>query len=165
MTHLITRVLAYARVGAAKIMRETCESGAALAEALAIVSADATGCEATITHAALPAIAADRTLFVQLLQNLLENALKYRTGPPRIDVAALRAGSEWTFSIRDNGIGIAPEHLEDVFLPFTRLHKTGHAGTGLGLATCRRIVERHGGRIWVESKPDEGSVFRFTIPD
>ena len=101
----------------------------------------------------------------QLLQNLIANAIKYRSDePPAIRVSARREGAQWELAIRDNGIGIEPESREEVFGVFRRLHGNRYAGTGIGLAICARIVERYGGRIWVESKPGGGSTFRLTLP-
>lgn len=120
---------------------------------------------ATIVHDELPHISGDFGQLVQLLQNLISNAIKYR-GPsaPQIFVKAERNDSRWLFSIEDNGIGFDPQHYDRLFVPFKRLHGQEIPGVGLGLAICRSIVERHGGRIWGESRPGEGAAFRFTLP-
>jgi hypothetical protein len=121
---------------------------------------------AVVTRGPLPAVPGDRTQLTQLLQNLIGNGIKYR-GPaaPCVHISGEREGGVWTISVRDNGIGIAAEHGEKVFEIFRRLHTAqAYPGTGMGLALCRRIVNRHGGRIWVESGDTGGSAFRFTIP-
>ncbi len=102
----------------------------------------------------------------QVFQNLLSNAIEYsEDGPPKVHVDAERDGEEWVISVGDEGIGIDPEHVDRVFEVFNRLHtREEHDGTGIGLALCRRIVERHGGDIWVESTPGEGSTFYFSVP-
>ena len=120
---------------------------------------------ASVTSSALPRIAMPAFQLEQIFQNLISNAIRYRgEAPPRIQIAALAKGAYWEFSIRDNGIGIAPEYKEQVFGVFKRLHSaTDYPGTGMGLAICKRIVERRGGRIWVESSPGQGSTFYFTV--
>jgi light-regulated signal transduction histidine kinase (bacteriophytochrome) len=109
----------------------------------------------------------DQGQLVQLFQNLIGNGIKYHGArAPRVHVSALRNDGAWVFSVSDNGIGIEPEQHHRIFEIFRRLHtQREYPGTGIGLAVCRRIVERHGGSIWVESEPGEGSTFRFTIPD
>ena len=119
-----------------------------------------------MTHDRLPTVIGDDLQLVQLFQNLIGNAIKFtENGPPRVHVTAEENGSEFAFSVKDNGIGIEPEYAERIFLIFQRLHsRADYPGTGIGLAICTRIVERHGGRIWVESQLGEGSTFQFTLP-
>jgi light-regulated signal transduction histidine kinase (bacteriophytochrome) len=130
------------------------------------MQADIAKTGAVITKSALPVITADAGQLAQVLQNLIANAIKFRRDPPpEIRVEAERLGSEWLFSVRDNGIGIDQAAADQIFAPFQRLH--GHdryEGTGIGLAICKRVIDRHGGRIWVEPSPGEGSTFFFTIP-
>jgi PAS domain S-box-containing protein len=120
-----------------------------------------------VTWGELPEIMGDRSQLVQLIQNLIGNGLTYRSDkPPRIHLSAQRSGEEWIFSVRDNGIGIDPKYCEQIFEIFKRLHgQKEYPGTGIGLAVCRRVVSRHGGKIWVKSEPGHGSTFYFTIPE
>lgn len=120
---------------------------------------------ADIESGPLPTVQADSVQMQQLFQNLLSNAIKYRgSHPPRIAISAEESGDAWTFSVTDNGIGIESQYLERVFDIFQRLHGVGeYPGTGIGLALCKKIVERHGGRIWVTSQPGQGSTFHFTL--
>jgi light-regulated signal transduction histidine kinase (bacteriophytochrome) len=120
---------------------------------------------ATITADPLPMVVADAGQVAQLLTNLLGNALKFHgNAPPRVHVGAERTGRMWTISVQDTGIGIAPEYFERIFVIFQRLHaRDQYPGTGVGLAICKKIVERHGGRIWVESSAGHGARFSFTI--
>jgi light-regulated signal transduction histidine kinase (bacteriophytochrome) len=114
----------------------------------------------------LPVVEGDPVQLGQLFQNLVANALKFHgDAPPRIEIYAERLESEWRFAVRDNGIGIEPQYKERIFIIFQRLHtREQYSGTGIGLAVCKRIVERHGGRIWVESEIGQGATFYFTLP-
>jgi len=121
---------------------------------------------ATIELAELPVVVTDESAVSQVFQNLISNAIKYRKPevPVRIRVQAETKPNEWVFSVADNGIGIAPPYHKNIFGLFKRLHVNGYEGTGIGLAVCKRIIEKQGGRIWVESELGNGSVFRFTLP-
>jgi light-regulated signal transduction histidine kinase (bacteriophytochrome) len=122
--------------------------------------------DADVVRGPLPKLRVEEVRLQQVFQNLVGNAVKYRRPdlPPRIHVSAERCGKEWVFSVSDNGVGIAPQYRDTVFAVFKRLHGANESGTGLGLAICKRIVEHHGGRIWVESEPGQGSTFFFTLP-
>jgi light-regulated signal transduction histidine kinase (bacteriophytochrome) len=120
---------------------------------------------AVVTWDELAVVQAHEIKVIQLLQNLIGNAIKYHgDAPPRVHVAATRQGGEWLFSVEDNGIGIKPEYCQQIFGVFRRLHGRDYPGTGIGLAICQRIIEKYGGRIWVESTPGVGSRFYFTLP-
>jgi signal transduction histidine kinase/HAMP domain-containing protein len=165
MQQLIQDLLAYSRVGTRGKPFELTDCGEVLSEALANLRLALEDSGAEVTHDSLPLLKADDLQLVQLFQNLVSNALKFRSEEPsRIHVSAVKQGKEWLFSVADNGIGIAPEHAERIFQVFQRLHgREEYPGTGIGLAICRKIVERHGGRIWVDSPPGGGSVFYFTL--
>jgi PAS domain S-box-containing protein len=165
MQRLIQDLLAYSRVSTRGAEPTLTESGAALGAALQNLQAAIRESAAVVTHDALPAVLADAPQLTQLFQNLVGNALKFRgEAPPRVHVAAALQDEAWVFSVTDNGIGIDPQYFDQIFGIFKRLHP-GHRypGTGIGLALCQRIVERHGGRIWVESAPGLGSTFSFTL--
>ncbi len=119
-----------------------------------------------ITCAPLPTVKADSTELMQVFQNLIANAIKFRNAePPQIHVSADKCGQEWLIEVRDNGIGIKPEFKERIFVMFQRLHtRNEYPGTGAGLTICKKIVERHGGRVWVDSNLGKGSTFYFTLP-
>jgi light-regulated signal transduction histidine kinase (bacteriophytochrome) len=121
---------------------------------------------AVVTHKPLPIIGAEEVALVQLFQNLIGNAIKYRSKkPPQVDISAAKNGKEeWVFSVKDNGIGIDPQHAEKIFGMFNRLNGRKYPGSGIGLAICRKVVERLGGRIWVESEKGRGADFKFTLP-
>ena len=134
--------------------------------ALADLRAAIAESQAVVTHDPLPTVMADPFQMGQVFQNLIGNAIKYRgSRKPEVHIRAEQRDGEWRFSVRDNGIGIAPQHHERIFGVFQRLHtREEYPGTGIGLALCEKIVERHGGRIWVESQPGKGSTFFLTLP-
>ncbi len=166
MQKLINDLLAYSRVGTRGRSFEEVSLEAALAQALENLQLAIKEKDATVTHDPLPVVYGDSGQLTQIFQNLVDNAIKFRTvEPPRVHVSARIEGGQCVCSVRDNGIGIAPEYLGRLFLLFQRLHtRAEYPGTGIGLAICKRIVERHGGKIWVESNPGEGSAFYFSIP-
>jgi PAS domain S-box-containing protein len=166
MQQLINDLLAFSRVGARAKEMLPVESQLALGQAIANLQGSIQDNGALVTNDDLPKVLADATQLVHLFQNLLGNAIKFHGAePPRVHVSAVQNEKEWTFCVRDNGIGIDPQFAERIFVIFQRLHsRAEYPGTGIGLAICRKIVERHGGRIWVESRPGEGAVFRFTLP-
>jgi signal transduction histidine kinase len=165
MKVLIHDLLNYARVGAGKLSRKVVECDAALQAALADLAPSISESGAEITHGPLPTVSADPGQMGQLFSNLISNAIRFRgPAPPRIDISAERTGDFWQFAVRDNGIGIEPRHHDRIFVIFQRLHGADRPGTGIGLAICRKIVELHGGRIWVQSEPGAGATFHFTLP-
>ena len=166
MKQLIEDLLSYSRVGTRGRDFQAVESGSALAKALANLRAAQEAAEASVTHDTMPRVLADSAQLTQVFQNLVGNAMKFRGADrPRIHVAAQTRDEVWVFTVSDNGIGLDPQYSERIFMMFQRLHnKAEYPGTGIGLAICKKIVERHGGRIWVESKPGSGSTFGFTLP-
>jgi signal transduction histidine kinase len=163
---LISDLLNYSRVGTHAKPLLPVECDAALDRVLASLKLAIRDNRATIVRDPLPRVLADEGQLCQLLQNLLTNAMKFHgEAPPQIRISAKRMGQFWQISVSDNGIGIAPEHVERIWVIFQRLHtKTEYPGTGIGLAICKKIAERHGGVIGVESTPEAGSTFYFTIP-
>jgi PAS domain S-box-containing protein len=166
MQRLINDLLIYSRVGTRGKSFEPTDSHAVLGQAIANLSALIEENQAVVTNDDLPPIMVDESQMVQLFQNLIGNAIKFRGDQsPRIHVSAEQKGNEWVFSVKDNGIGIDPQFNERIFVVFKRLHqKEEYPGTGMGLAICKKIVERHGGRIWVKSELEKGSTFYFSIP-
>jgi PAS domain S-box-containing protein len=168
MQGLIQDLLAYSRAGTnGKTLLEI-SSEDALKVALSNLRLAVAQSGAVVTHDSLPAITTDETQLTQIFQNLVGNAIKYRRAEsPEVHVAASKnGGNEWVFSVRDNGLGIDPQYFDRIFILFQRLHgREDFEGTGIGLAICKKIVERLGGRIWVESQPEKGSVFYFALPE
>jgi PAS domain S-box-containing protein len=167
MQTLIRDLLAYARVSTRGRELEPIDSETVLKEALSNLATVIQESRGVVTHGPLPTVAADPTQLLQVFQNLVGNALKYRGNrPPEVRIDAEHRAGAWQFTVRDNGIGIEPQYFERIFGIFQRLHtRKEYPGTGIGLALCKKIIERHGGRIWVASQPGEGSTFCFTIPD
>ena len=166
MRALIQDLLTYSRVEIQGKPLEPTDADDACAEAIRDLTVAIEEAAAEVTRDPLPVINADREQLVRLFQNLIGNAIKYRGDqPPRIHVWAADVDGQWEFRVRDNGIGIDPQYHERVFVIFQRLHgREEYSGTGIGLAVCKRIVERAGGRIWVESSAGVGSEFCFTLP-
>jgi light-regulated signal transduction histidine kinase (bacteriophytochrome) len=167
MQQLITDLLNYSRIGTRGRPFEAINSGKALDRALTNLQRVIEETGATVVRGDLPGIMGDESQLVQLFQNLIANGIKFHSDrEPRIEVSASRNGDgeHWVFSVRDNGIGIEPQYWDQIFVIFQRLHtRQKYPGTGIGLAICKRIVDRHGGRIWVESEPGRGSTFHFTL--
>jgi len=166
MQQLIQGLLAYSRVESKELLRTSVDCEHVLTCTLHDLQQAITESGAEITHDPLPTIEAEAKQLGLVLQNLLGNAIKFRSHePPRIHVSAKQNEQYWRFAVRDNGIGLDPQHIERIFNIFQRLHtRQEYPGTGIGLAICKKIVERHGGQIWVESVPGEGATFCFTLP-
>jgi signal transduction histidine kinase len=166
MQVLIQDLLAFSRIGRNTGNGESIDCNAVMKDVLQTLAVAIEESGAVVSCGALPALWADHTQITQIFQNLVGNALKFRGNhPPLISVQAEKIGQHWLFSVSDNGIGIAPEHAENIFVVFQRLHaRAEYPGNGIGLAICKKIVERAGGRIWVESQANSGCTFKFTIP-
>jgi light-regulated signal transduction histidine kinase (bacteriophytochrome) len=165
MQALIEGVLEFSRVRPDRTEFETTDLGLVMRRALANLSATIEDAGAQVTYDELPAIHGDAVQLLQLFQNTIANAIKFRSqAPPRIHVAHAPDGPGWRFTVTDNGIGIAPDDVDRVFALFARLHsKDDYPGAGIGLALCKKIVEAHGGRIWIEHAPGGGTVVGFTL--
>ena len=166
METLIDALLAYSRVGRGELTFNPVDMEAVLAQTLEDLQMSLEETHAAVSHGPLPVVRANQGQVGQLLQNLIANAVKFRgEEPPRIHISAAKEGNQWIISVADQGIGFDPEQGERIFGIFQRLHtRLEYPGTGIGLAVCKKIVERHGGRIWAESEPGKGSVFHFTLP-
>jgi light-regulated signal transduction histidine kinase (bacteriophytochrome) len=166
MKQLIEDLLAYSRVGTRSKEFKQVKMDAVVDRARIYLRGALEDSGGEITHDALPEVQGDEIQLVQLLQNLAGNALKFRGDvTPRVHVSCVEEESEYVFSVADNGIGIDPQYFERIFMVFQRLHDKGqYPGTGIGLAICKKVADRHGGRIWVESQPGQGSRFMFTLP-
>lgn len=165
MQTLINDLLAFSRVGRNGGEHKPTDCNAVVDEALRNLSAAVRESGVIVTRGALPFVHGNHVHLVQLFQNLIGNAIKFKKGtPPIVKISAERADNKWGISVEDNGIGIAPEHREQIFVIFQRLHtREQYSGNGVGLAICKKIVEQHGGKIWVESRDPEGSIFRLTL--
>ena len=165
MHALIEGVLAYAQVGAQAPPSEPIDCTVVVERALANLHAAIEERGALVTHGELPTVAADATQLSQVFQNLIGNAIKYCRETPRVAISAQREGAEWLFSVRDNGVGMDAADAERIFDIFQRAHAAAeYPGTGIGLAICKKTIERHGGRIWAESCVGKGTTFKFTLP-
>jgi PAS domain S-box-containing protein len=167
MDSLIQSLLAYSRLGSEDQSFEKSDCNKIISTALANLSSIIEETRATVTVGHLPTVLVNPSQMVQLFQNLISNAIKFAGEyPPEIHIGVTRCNTEWQYFVKDNGIGIEPPYFDRIFLLFQRIkNRANYPGTGIGLANCRRIVEHHGGRIWVESTPGKGSTFFFTIPD
>ena len=167
MQLLIGDLLAYCRVGTSGKPPQEISSTAALEQALLNLQGAIEESGGVVTHDPLPNVIVDGAQLVQLFQNVVGNALKYRSAePPRVHVSAKKNRAEWIFSMQDNGLGIDPQYFEKIFVMFQRLHgREEFSGTGIGLTLCKKIAERHGGRMWVESNPGKGSTFYLALPE
>jgi light-regulated signal transduction histidine kinase (bacteriophytochrome) len=167
MQALIHGLLEYSRVNTRGGVPEPVRADQALKEAVANLQTAIERSGATVTATPLPMVRADLAQLTHLFQNLIENGIKFRSDrPPEIEVSARHQDGTWLFWVRDNGIGLDPQYADRIFMIFQRLHtRDKYPGTGIGLAICKRIIERHGGKIWVESQPGRGATFYFTLPE
>jgi light-regulated signal transduction histidine kinase (bacteriophytochrome) len=167
MQALIGGLLEFSRVGRVDEPFEPVDTGAALEQALLNLRSAIDENQAAVTHGPLPTVTGNAGRLAQVFQNLVGNAIKFRRPdqPPSIHVSATPRGKEWLFAVKDNGIGIDAQYVDRIFVIFQRLHtRSEYPGTGIGLSICRKVIERHGGRIWLESQPGAGATFLFTLP-
>ena len=166
MQNLIASLLAYSRVTTQGDEPGFVDANEVLAVSLNDLAAAIDEASGSVTHSALPTVRVDGSQLQQVFTNLIGNAIKFHGDrPPEVHVEAEEREDDWLFSVRDNGIGVEPQYQEQIFVIFQRLHgRTEYPGTGIGLAMCKRIVDRHGGRIWLESEPGQGTTFFFTLP-
>jgi PAS domain S-box-containing protein len=165
MYELLNGLLAYSRIQTKAREFSEVDMNKVLEIVMDNLSLMITESDARISHADLPVIFADENQMIQLVQNLIENSIKFRKGPPEISISVKSDHNNFIFAVSDKGIGIEPQYFERIFRIFQRLHRIDeYGGTGIGLAICKRIVERHGGTIWVNARPGEGSTFFFSIP-
>lgn len=168
MSAMINDILAYSRVTNGALPMQEIDSAKACDEALSNLAAAIREANADVRRAvSLPVVHGDATQLARVFQNLIENAIKFRKPEqsPAIEISATRTDGEWVFCVRDNGIGMEPGFADRIFKLFQRLHGREYPGTGIGLAVCKKIIDRHGGRVWVESAPGEGASFFFSIPE
>ena len=166
MQALIDDLLTFSRVGRQGLALQNADCNEAIETACKNLENSIRETGARVEHDRLPVIVADGRLLVQFFQNLISNSIKFRgTEVPHVQISAEKQNREWIFAVKDNGIGIAPEHAQSIFGIFKRLHTHDeYPGSGIGLSICKKIVEQHGGRIWVESAPGQGATFKFVLP-
>jgi light-regulated signal transduction histidine kinase (bacteriophytochrome) len=167
MQALINDLLAYSRVGRLEQPRRMVETGTLVEQVVSTFSTRIKELDAKVTVAEMPTVLVEPGQLRQVLQNLVSNALKFVSQEqPEIQITSMREATSWRFTVSDNCIPIEVQHRDRIFNMFQRLHSRGeYSGTGVGLAICKKIVERHGGRIWVDSTPSGGNAFSFTVPD
>jgi PAS domain S-box-containing protein len=166
LQQMLTALLAYTRIGGSAAQSTAVDCEAVLAGVLSDLQLVIRESGAKVTHDGLPTAYGDAGQVGLVFQNLIGNAMKFRgPAPPRIHLSSHREGAQWVVAVQDNGIGIDPQYAERIFQIFQRLHtRSEYPGTGIGLAICKKIIERHEGRIWVESRPGQGATFFFTLP-
>src|SRR5205823_1564996 len=166
MQELINDLLTYSRVGTRALQLETVDSNQLVDQVVGDLAAAVHESSASVTRDDLPSVQGDPTQLRQLFQNLIANGIKFHRPDqtPQVHISAMRERGPWTFSVNDNGIGIEPQYQQRIFALFQRLHtRADYPGTGIGLSICKKIVERHGGQIRVDSAPGRGTTFRFTL--